>query len=152
VLWERSVTEQRYNAVLEVLEAGLPAPEVADRYGVSRQSVIPGSTTTGLVGWRGSPTAPIGPTVAPTSSPQRSAAARRCAGVSGRPVHPGPCPGCWTLATTALQLAGGRVLAAGGGWEGASGRPLRGWAEGRSSRAMPASPRRRPAGGASTST
>jgi transposase InsO family protein len=39
VLWERSVTEQRYNAVLEVLEAGLPVVEVADRYGVSRQSV-----------------------------------------------------------------------------------------------------------------
>jgi len=39
VLWERSVTEQRYNAVLEVLEAGLPVTEVADRYGVSRQSV-----------------------------------------------------------------------------------------------------------------
>jgi transposase InsO family protein len=39
VLWERSVTEQRYNAVLEVLEAGLPVTQVADRYGVSRQSV-----------------------------------------------------------------------------------------------------------------
>jgi transposase InsO family protein len=39
VLWERSVTEQRYNAVREVLEAGLPVTEVADRYGVSRQSV-----------------------------------------------------------------------------------------------------------------
>ena len=39
MLWERSVTEQRYNAVLEVLEAGLPVVEVADRYGVSRQSV-----------------------------------------------------------------------------------------------------------------
>ena len=39
MLWERSVTEQRYNAVLEVLEAGLPVTEVAERYGVSRQSV-----------------------------------------------------------------------------------------------------------------
>jgi transposase len=39
VLWERSVVEQRYNAVQEVLEAGLPVTEVADRYGVSRQSV-----------------------------------------------------------------------------------------------------------------
>jgi hypothetical protein len=39
VLWERSVTEQRSSAVLEVLEAGLPVTEVADRYGVSRQSV-----------------------------------------------------------------------------------------------------------------
>jgi transposase len=33
------VVEQRDNAVLEVLEAGLPVTEVADRYGVSRQSV-----------------------------------------------------------------------------------------------------------------
>ena len=39
MLWERSVTEQRYNAVLEVLEAGLAVVEVAGRYGVSRQSV-----------------------------------------------------------------------------------------------------------------
>jgi hypothetical protein len=39
VLWERSVTEQRYNAVIEVLEAGLPVTEVADRYGVSRGRV-----------------------------------------------------------------------------------------------------------------
>lgn len=39
MLWERSVTEQRYNAVLEVLAAGLPVTEVAERYGVSRQSV-----------------------------------------------------------------------------------------------------------------
>ena len=39
MLWERSVTEQRHNAVLEVLETGLPVVEVAERYGVSRQSV-----------------------------------------------------------------------------------------------------------------
>jgi transposase-like protein len=39
VLWERSVVEQRYNAVREVLAAALPVTEVADRYGVSRQSV-----------------------------------------------------------------------------------------------------------------
>ena len=38
MLWELSVTEQRYRAVLEVL-AGIPVTEVADRYGVSRQSV-----------------------------------------------------------------------------------------------------------------
>jgi transposase InsO family protein len=38
MLWELSVTEQRYRAVLEVL-AGVPVIEVADRYGVSRQSV-----------------------------------------------------------------------------------------------------------------
>ena len=38
MLWELSVIEQRYRAVLEVL-AGVPVTEVADRYGVSRQSV-----------------------------------------------------------------------------------------------------------------
>ena len=38
MLWELSVTEQRYRAVLEVL-AGVPVTEVADRYEVSRQSV-----------------------------------------------------------------------------------------------------------------
>jgi transposase InsO family protein len=38
MLWELSVTEQRYRAVLEV-RAGVPVTEVAERYGVSRQSV-----------------------------------------------------------------------------------------------------------------
>jgi Helix-turn-helix domain len=38
MLWELSVTGQRYRAVLEVL-AGVPVTEVAGRYGVSRQSV-----------------------------------------------------------------------------------------------------------------
>jgi transposase InsO family protein len=38
VLWERSVVEQRYDAVREVLE-GRPVTEVAAHYGVSRQSV-----------------------------------------------------------------------------------------------------------------
>lgn len=38
MLWERSVVEQRYDAVREVLE-GRPVTEVAARYGVSRQSV-----------------------------------------------------------------------------------------------------------------
>jgi transposase-like protein len=38
VLWEQSVVEQRYNAVQEVL-GGMPVVEVAERYGVSRQSV-----------------------------------------------------------------------------------------------------------------
>ena len=39
MLVELSVVEQRYHAVLEVLEAGLPVVEVAERYGVSRKSV-----------------------------------------------------------------------------------------------------------------
>src|SRR5215831_14431152 len=38
MLWERSVAEQRYRAVLEVGSGG-PVTEVAERYGVSRQSV-----------------------------------------------------------------------------------------------------------------
>jgi transposase InsO family protein len=38
MLWELSVTEQRYRAVLEV-GSGVPVTEVAERYGVSRQSV-----------------------------------------------------------------------------------------------------------------
>jgi len=38
MLWELSVTEQRYRAVLEV-GVGVPVTEVAERYGVSRQSV-----------------------------------------------------------------------------------------------------------------
>src|SRR6266516_4690866 len=38
MLWELSVTEQRYRAVLEV-GAGVPVAEVAERYGVSRQTV-----------------------------------------------------------------------------------------------------------------
>jgi transposase InsO family protein len=38
MLWELSVAEQRYRAVLEVA-AGVPVTEVAERYGVSRQSV-----------------------------------------------------------------------------------------------------------------
>jgi transposase InsO family protein len=38
MLWELSVCEQRYRAVLEV-GVGVPVTEVAERYGVSRQSV-----------------------------------------------------------------------------------------------------------------
>jgi transposase InsO family protein len=38
VLWELSVVEQRYTAITEVL-GGMPVTEVAERYGVSRQSV-----------------------------------------------------------------------------------------------------------------
>ena len=39
MLLELSVVEQRYDAVMEVLRDGLSVTEVADRYGVSRQSV-----------------------------------------------------------------------------------------------------------------
>jgi len=39
VLAELGVVEQRYRAVLEVLEEGLPVTEVARRHGVARQTV-----------------------------------------------------------------------------------------------------------------
>ena len=39
MLWELSVTEQRFRTVLEVL-AGVPVTEVADRYEVSTQSAL----------------------------------------------------------------------------------------------------------------
>jgi transposase InsO family protein len=39
VLVELSVMEQRYKAVMEVFEAHVPVSEVAERYGVSRQSL-----------------------------------------------------------------------------------------------------------------
>jgi transposase len=39
VLWELSVVEQRYHAVMEVLRDGHTVVEVAERYGVSRQAV-----------------------------------------------------------------------------------------------------------------
>ncbi len=39
VLAERSVVEQRYEAVQQVLAGGVPVTEVAARFGVSRQSV-----------------------------------------------------------------------------------------------------------------
>jgi len=39
VLVELSVMEQRYRAVMEVLDAHVPVTEVAERYGVSRQAV-----------------------------------------------------------------------------------------------------------------
>jgi transposase len=39
VLVELSVVEQRYAAVLEVVRDGLSVAEVAERYGVSRQSI-----------------------------------------------------------------------------------------------------------------
>ena len=39
MLLELTVAEQRFNAVMEVLGDGLTVIEVADRYGVSRQTV-----------------------------------------------------------------------------------------------------------------
>ena len=39
MLLELTVAEQRFNAVMEVIRDGLTVIEVADRYGVSRQTV-----------------------------------------------------------------------------------------------------------------
>ena len=39
MLLELTVAEQRFNAVMEVIRDGLTVTEVADRYGVSRQTV-----------------------------------------------------------------------------------------------------------------
>jgi hypothetical protein len=39
MLWELSMTEQRYRAVLEAV-AGVPVTEVADRYEVSIQNTL----------------------------------------------------------------------------------------------------------------
>jgi transposase len=39
VLWEYRVVEQRYDAVMEVVRDGRTVTEVAERWGVSRQSV-----------------------------------------------------------------------------------------------------------------
>jgi hypothetical protein len=56
VLVELGVTEQRYRAVLEVLEEGASVTEVARRYGVARQTVhqwLAGMPmTAGWPGWR----------------------------------------------------------------------------------------------------
>jgi transposase len=52
--WELSVAEQRYRAVLEV-GVGVPVAEVAERYGVSRQSVhtwLVRYRQEGIAGWR----------------------------------------------------------------------------------------------------
>jgi hypothetical protein len=68
VLLELTVAEQRFNAVMEVLRDGLTVIEVAERYGVSRQT-RPSTAGWAAIepgGWRPWPTAPIGPTAAPT--------------------------------------------------------------------------------------
>jgi transposase-like protein len=55
MLVELGVVEQRYRAVLEVLEEGVPVTEVARRYGVARQTVhewLSRYANGGLGGWR----------------------------------------------------------------------------------------------------
>jgi transposase-like protein len=53
VLAELGVVEQRYRAVLEVLEEGLPVTEVARRHGVARQTVHEWLARYAAAGWRG---------------------------------------------------------------------------------------------------
>jgi transposase-like protein len=59
VLVELGVTEQRYRAVLGVLEEGTPVVEVARRYGVARQTVHQWlaryASDGGWPGWRTGP-------------------------------------------------------------------------------------------------
>ena len=56
MLVELGVVEQRYRAVLEVLEEGAAVTEVARRYGVARQTVHEWlaryASGGGLAGWR----------------------------------------------------------------------------------------------------
>ncbi len=52
-LAERGVVEQRYEAVQQVLAAGLPVTEGAARFGVSRQSVHAWIRRYQAEGWRG---------------------------------------------------------------------------------------------------
>jgi hypothetical protein len=54
VLVELGVVEQRYRAVLEVLDEGVPVTVVARRYGVARQTVHGGWSGMPMVaGWPG---------------------------------------------------------------------------------------------------
>ena len=81
MLWELSVTGQRYRAVLEVL-AGVPVTEVAERYGVSRQSVhtwLRRYRDEGPLAWR---TAVTGCAIIRGRSWRRWS--RRCASCTGR--------------------------------------------------------------------
>jgi hypothetical protein len=52
VLWERSVVEQRYDAVMEVVRDGLAVTVVAERYGSAARACTAGCAASGLVGWR----------------------------------------------------------------------------------------------------
>ena len=53
MLVKLGVVEQRYRAVLEVLEEGTPVTEVARRYGVARQTVHEWLARYAQVVWRG---------------------------------------------------------------------------------------------------
>ena len=77
MLLERTVAEQRFNAVMEVLGDGLTVIEVADRCGVSRQAVHSWLRRYASGAWTPWPTAPIAPIPARTRCQPRSR--RACA-------------------------------------------------------------------------
>jgi transposase len=84
VLWERSVVEQRYDAVREVLE-GRGVTEVAARSGVSRQSVytwVGRYQAGGLAGLQDR-------THRPNNSPDNTSAEVEAAVCELRRTHPG---------------------------------------------------------------
>jgi transposase len=84
VLWERSVVEQRYDAVREVL-GGRPVTEVAARYGVSRQSVY-----TWMDRYRGGGLAGLQDrSHRPNNSPDKTSAEVEAALCQLRRTHPG---------------------------------------------------------------
>ena len=78
MLWEYRVVEQRYDAVMEVVRDGRTVTEVAERWGVSRQSVYAWMDRYAAGGLEGWPTARIVPTAARTRSLERW----RCGSVS----------------------------------------------------------------------
>jgi transposase-like protein len=75
MLVELGVVEQRYRAVLEVLEEGLPVTEVARRYGVARQTVhewlsrYVGGGLAGLAGRGHAAAGPVGGLPGPAENP-----------------------------------------------------------------------------------
>jgi len=72
VLLELTVAEQRCNAVMEVIRDGLMVIEVAERYGVSRQTVHGWLRRYRTGGWTRSLTARIAPTPVRTRCPPTS--------------------------------------------------------------------------------
>jgi transposase len=71
VLVELSVMEQRYQAVLAVVQDGWKVTEVAARLGVSRQSVHAWIARYERAVWPPSPTGPIVHPTCPTGSLRR---------------------------------------------------------------------------------
>ena len=74
VLWEYRVVEQRYDAVMEVVRDGRTVTEVAERWGVSRQSLYAWMDRYAAGGLEGWPTARIVLAAAP-SGPRRGGGA-----------------------------------------------------------------------------